>query len=75
MFVMPAIIGPVQIINVGGGIVQFGDTVYISPKSSSKTNAGSGGFNTGGIIITNNGLSGTNVLDANVIDQPIAGNN
>lgn len=72
---MPAIIGPVQIVNVGGGIVQFGDTVYISPKSASKTFAGSGGFNTGGIIIANNGLSGTNVLDTNLIDQPIAGNN
>ncbi|MFK9094685.1 spore germination protein [Bacillus salipaludis] len=72
---MPAIIGPVQIVNVGGGIVQFGDTVYISPKSSTKTFAGSGGFNTGGFIVTNNGLSGTNVLDTNLIDQPIAGNN
>lgn len=72
---MPAIIGPVQIINVGGGIVQFGDTVYISPKSTTKTFAGSGGFNTGGLIVTNNGLSGTNVLDTNLIDQPIAGNN
>ncbi|MDN3015129.1 spore germination protein [Paenibacillus sp. BSR1-1] len=72
---MPAIIGPVQIVNVGGGIVQFGDTVYISPKSASKTNAGSGAFNTGGLIVTNNGLSGTNVLDTNLIDQPIAGNN
>ncbi|MFJ7728067.1 spore germination protein [Neobacillus sp. NPDC097160] len=72
---MPAIIGPVQIISIGGGIVQFGDTVYISPKSSTKTFAGSGGFNTGGFIVTNNGLSGTNVLDTNLIDQPIAGNN
>jgi spore germination protein PF len=75
MFFMPAILGPVQIVNVGGGIVQFGDTVYISPKSSSKTYSGSGGFNTGGIIVTNTGLSGTNVLDTNLIDQPIAGNN
>lgn len=72
---MPAIIGPVQIINVGGGIVQFGDTLYISPKSSTKTFAGSGGFNTGGFIVTNNGISGTNTLDTNLIDQPIAGNN
>ncbi|MFZ7945270.1 spore germination protein [Neobacillus sp. 19] len=72
---MPAIIGPVQIVNVSGGIVQFGDTVYISPKSSTKTFAGSGGFNTGGLIVANNGISGTNVLDTNVIDQPIAGNN
>ncbi|MBL4952352.1 spore germination protein [Neobacillus sp. OS1-32] len=72
---MPAIIGPVQIVNVSGGVVQFGDTLYISPKTSTKTSAGSGGFNTGGVIVANNGLSATNVLDANVIDQPIAGNN
>ncbi|AIM17390.1 MULTISPECIES: spore germination protein [Neobacillus] len=71
---MPAIIGPVQIVNVTGGIVHFGDTVYISPKSGSKTSAGSGGFNTGGLIVTNNGLSGTNVLDTDLIDQPITGN-
>jgi spore germination protein PF len=75
MFLMPAIIGPVQIVSVDGGIVQFGDTIYISPKSASKTNAGSGGFNTGGIIITATGLNGTNVLDTNLIDQPISGNN
>lgn len=72
---MPAIIGPVQIINVGGGVVQFGDTLYISPKDATKTFAGSGGFNTGGLIITNNGLSGTNVLDTNLVDMPIVGNN
>ncbi|MDQ0198134.1 spore germination protein [Neobacillus ginsengisoli] len=72
---MPAIIGPVQIITVAGGIVQFGDTVYISPKTSAKTFSGSGGFNTGGIIVANNGISGTNVLDTNLIDQPIVANN
>lgn len=66
--------GPVQIVNVSGGIVQFGDAVYISPKSASKTNAGSGSLNTGGIIFTASGLSGTNVLDANLLDQPIGGN-
>lgn len=72
---MPAIIGPVQIVSVGGGILQFGDTVYISPKTSSKTFSGSGGFNTGGFIVANNGLSGTNVLDTKLIDQPIVANN
>ena len=34
---MPAIIGPVQIFNVSGGSVQFGDTLFISPKSASKS--------------------------------------
>lgn len=72
---MPAIIGPVQVVNVTGGIVQFGDALYISPKNSSKTNAGQGALNTGGFIITNNGISASNVLDTNLIDQPIIGNN
>jgi spore germination protein PF len=75
MFVMPAIIGPVQIISVAGGVVHFGDAAWVSPKTSTKTYSGSGGFNTGGFIVTNNGLSGTNVLDANLIDQPTVGNN
>ncbi|WP_066295022.1 spore germination protein [Bacillus sp. FJAT-29937] len=72
---MPAIIGPVQIMNVDGGIVQFGDALNIAPKTAGKTYSGQGAFNTGGLIITNNGISGTNVLDTNLIDQPIVGNN
>ncbi|MCM3586096.1 spore germination protein [Mesobacillus maritimus] len=72
---MPAIIGPVQIVNVGGGTVQFGDTLFISPKSSSKSISGQGAGNTGGFILTNNGLNASNVLDTNLVDQPITGNN
>lgn len=72
---MPAIIGPVQIVNVGGGTVQFGDTLFISPKSNSKSTTGAGSSNTGGFIVTNNGLSSSNVLDSNLIDQPTVGNN
>lgn len=71
---MPAIIGPVQIVNIGGGTIQFGDCLYIAPKSNSKTNAGQGAFNTGGIVISNNGLNSSNVLDCNLIDQPNVGN-
>lgn len=72
---MPAIIGPVQIINVGGGIVQFGDAFFISPKSNSKSSAGAGAGNSGGFIITNNWISVNNVIDTNLIDQPTVGNN
>ncbi|WNS76816.1 spore germination protein [Bacillus sp. DTU_2020_1000418_1_SI_GHA_SEK_038] len=72
---MPAIVGPVQILNVDGGVVQFGDALNISPKTSGKTYSGQGALNTGGFIITNNGINGTNVLDTNLIDQPIVGNN
>lgn len=72
---MPAIVGPVQIFNVGGGVVHFGDTAIISPKSASKAFEGSGSSSTGGFVVTNNGISGTNTLDSNLIDQPTVGNN
>lgn len=72
---MPAIVGPIQIISVSGGVVQFGDTIWDSPKSTSKIFTGSGAFNTGLLIITNNVISATNVLNTNLIDQPIIGNN
>ncbi|MFS0782933.1 spore germination protein [Bacillus sp. 1P06AnD] len=72
---MPAIVGPIQVGTVTGGSIQFGDAFVYSPKSSSKSAAGSGSALTGIFIISNNGISATNVLDANVIDQPIAGNN
>lgn len=73
---MPAIIGPVQIFSIGsGGVAHFADALVISPKSNSKTNSGSGGFNTGGLIVANNGLSASNVVDTNLVDQPVIGNN
>ncbi|MCK1992899.1 spore germination protein [Peribacillus muralis] len=72
---MPAIVGPIQIFNVGSGNLLFGDAAVISPKSSSKSVTGSGSGNTGAIVFTANGLNGSNVLDINGIDQPITGNN
>ncbi|MDF1507379.1 spore germination protein [Robertmurraya sp. DFI.2.37] len=72
---MPAIVGPVQVINLGGGVLQFGDSLFISPKSASKSMSGSGAGNTGGFIITNNLISASNTLDTNLVDQPLAGNN
>lgn len=72
---MPAIVGPVQIINVSDGVVQFGDSLFISPKSTGKSNLGAGAGNTGGLIVAFNGVNASNVLDTNLIDQPIIGNN
>jgi spore germination protein PF len=71
---MPAIIGPVQITTVSGGVVQFGDSLFISPKSATKSSTGAGAGNTGIGIFTANGFSLNNVLDTNLIDQPITGN-
>lgn len=72
---MPALIGPVQIFNIGGGTAQFGDTAIISPKSSAKNYNGSGSGSTGTFISVINGISINPTNDANLIDQPIAGNN
>lgn len=71
---MPAFVGSVQILNVGGGNVQFGDTLNVSPKSNSKSTTGSGGGNTGAFVISTNGISATNHFDTNLIDQPNVGN-
>ena len=72
---MPAIVGPVHIINIGGGNVQFGDALNISPKSNSKSQLGAGAGNTGGFVLTNTAFNATNTSDTNLIDQPNVGNN
>ncbi|RKQ31305.1 spore germination protein [Oceanobacillus halophilus] len=71
---MPSIVGPIKINSVGGGVVNFGDAFYLSPKSSSKTNAGSGALNTGDFINTNTGYSATRTLDPDVSDQNVTAN-
>jgi len=71
---MPAIIGSIQIWNVTGGAINFGDSLNVSPKSNSKTNQGSGSGNSGAIVITNNGLSATHSKDPDVVDQPMKKN-
>lgn len=74
---MPAIIGgPLNIVNISGtGVVNFGASASVSPKSASKTFTGSGCYSTGPWVLSANGLSGTNVLDNNLTDQAAVGNN
>ncbi|WP_117170854.1 spore germination protein [Paraliobacillus sediminis] len=71
---MPSIVGPIKINEVGGGVINFGDSFYLAPKSASKTAAGSGAFNTGDFINTNTGLNATNALDPDAVDQVVSGN-
>ncbi|MGN1401463.1 MAG: spore germination protein [Bacillus sp. (in: firmicutes)] len=72
---MPALVGPVQVGSITGGSMQFGDAFFYSPKSAGKSFSGSGSQNTGVFVITNSGLNATNVLDTNLADMPIVGNN
>lgn len=67
---MPSIVGAVKITEVGGSsVVNFGDSFYNSPKTTSKTYGGSGSFNTGDFLNTNSGVSATNTADPDVVDS------
>ena len=70
---MPAIVGVIQVINVGSsGVVHIGDVFKISPFSTSKTFAGAGSFNTGQSVSLYNAYSTTNTNDSDGVDQPVA---
>jgi spore germination protein PF len=56
-------------------VVEFGDSLVVSPKIASKTPAGAGAFNTAVYVVTNTALNSTNYIDPDVVDQPISGNN
>ncbi|MDN4075192.1 MULTISPECIES: spore germination protein [Fictibacillus] len=73
---MPSlIVGPVTISSVqADGIVNFGDTLVINPKSTSKGYSGSGGGNTGNFLQTVTFISSTNTLDTDAADSNVAGN-
>ncbi|MBH5318095.1 spore germination protein [Paenibacillus sp. GSMTC-2017] len=67
---MPAVIGFVKIVSVGSAsIVQFGDTVQVSPSSNSKAYAGSGSFLTGSLTNSNTAVSATNSIDPDLQDN------
>jgi spore germination protein PF len=72
---MPSIVGPIKINNVDGGVINFGDTFYLAPKSQVKSASGSGGGNAGDFHIINNGINVTNMIDPDVTDQPMVANN
>jgi len=66
---MPSIVtGPLKI-NSNEGVMNFGDSLNISPKSSSKSVSGSGGGISGDFVVTNNGFNINNVSDPDVFDQ------
>lgn len=67
---MPCIVGNVKILSVGSGsVVQFGDSLQISPSSTSKTYAGAGSFITGDLSRANNAVSATNTNDTDFQDS------
>ncbi|CAG9623459.1 spore germination protein [Sutcliffiella rhizosphaerae] len=72
---MPAKIGPIKIDSIfGDGVLNLGDTLYISPKRAGKSSEGSGGSNVGNIVNTNNGINVTNTIDPDITDQNLKAN-
>ncbi|KEO82889.1 spore germination protein [Tumebacillus flagellatus] len=66
---MPSIIGgPLKIVSNSGELV-FGDTGFIAPKTASKSYSGSGGGLTGDFGVSITGLSSTNTVDIDGIDN------
>lgn len=64
--------GPLIIDTVGGQAnVNFGGTLYLSPKNISKTAAGAGGGHTHVIGFSVSAPSATNTIDTNVAAQPV----
>jgi spore germination protein PA len=69
---MPAIVGAFKVINVSsGGVCHIGDVGVIAPKTTAKTYAGSGSFNTGDFPTTGNLVSSTNTNDSDISDENI----
>lgn len=72
---MPSVIGGPINITHADGIVNFGDSFYVSPKHVSKSYSGSGVGVSGNFVVTNSGLSATNTFDPDNVDQPTANTN
>ena len=66
---------PVKIDTISGGVVQFGNSLFTSPKSASKSTHGSGSSNTGVHITTVSGSSTSTAVNADLFDQPIVQDN
>ncbi|WHY75155.1 spore germination protein [Neobacillus sp. WH10] len=72
---MPAnIFGPIQITTISAnGVVEFGDSLVVSPKVASKTPSGAGSFNTAIWVMTSTAANNTIFINSSVTDQPISG--
>ncbi|USG68312.1 spore germination protein [Brevibacillus ruminantium] len=61
-------------INSNSGTINFGDTLNLSPKSTSKSFLGAGSSNTGNIVNAVVGASSINTLEPHLADQVQIGN-
>ncbi len=68
---MTSIFKEIQIQQVTGGVVNFGNSLSVSPKSAIKEPAGSGSLNVGIWVLSSTVFSCTNFIDPDTSDQKI----
>jgi len=66
--------GHIVIDNIEGGIVNFGGSLVVSPKTAGKSVLGAGSSNTAIFNFSGTAASATNTIDFDVFDQPVDGN-
>ncbi|MFC7063508.1 spore germination protein [Halobacillus seohaensis] len=69
------IVGKLKFNSISGGVINFGDSLYIAPKSVEKAISGSGGGGVGDFQIVSTGMSITNGVDPDITDQNLIANN
>lgn len=76
---MASIYGNIEIQQITGGTVNFGNAHSVSPKAAVKDPSGGGSKNQGGYVFTSTGISVVNFFDPDCNDQQLdadcSGNN
>lgn len=71
---MPSLVGNVKINSIGNsGILNMGDNIFVTPKSTNRGNTGSGSGATGDCIMINNLANATNVFTPHISDSNVKG--
>ncbi|ERI11376.1 spore germination protein [Aneurinibacillus aneurinilyticus] len=71
---MSSFVGFLNILTMDhGSSIVLEESLIISPKSSARTNSGSGSGNTANFMENFNGINSTNTEEPHVADQNIAG--
>jgi len=70
---MPAVVGAIKVNSIStSGIFHVGDAFVLNPRSTTKTFAGAGSFNTGDGLTVRSDYSVTTTKDSDLLDQNIA---
>lgn len=69
---MPSMVGNIKINSIGAsGILNMGDNILVTPKSTNRGNTGSGSGATGDFIMVTSLASATNVFTPHVSDSNV----